>query len=67
MKLQQILKDSNYKLTQFSQDMIEALENRVIEKQSKDKITYKVMCLIRQKEINLTPEEIIRQLYLQIR
>ena len=66
MKLQQILKDSNYKLTQFSQDMIEALENRVIEKDSKGKITYKVMCLIRQKEINLTPEEIIRQLYLQI-
>jgi|WetSurMetagenome_2_1015567.scaffolds.fasta_scaffold03015_2 type I restriction enzyme M protein len=66
MKLQQILKDSNYKLTQFSQAMIEDLENRIIEKDSKGKVTYKVMCLIRQKEINLTPEEIIRQLYLQV-
>jgi type I restriction enzyme M protein len=66
MKLQQILKDSNYKLTQFSQDMVEDLENRIIEKESKGKITYKVTCLIRDKEINLTPEEVVRQLYLLV-
>ncbi|EIJ42082.1 type I restriction-modification system methyltransferase subunit [Beggiatoa alba B18LD] len=66
MKIQQILKDSNYKLAQFKQSQIEALENQVIEKESKGKTTYKITCAIRNKEINLTPEEIVRQLYLQV-
>jgi hypothetical protein len=43
MKLQQILKDSNYKLMPFSQEMIEALENQVIEKENKGKAY--VFCL----------------------
>ncbi|AEF84895.1 N-6 DNA methylase [Treponema primitia ZAS-2] len=55
-----ILKNSNYKLTQFDSDKIKALEKRIIEKNTK----YFVTCLIRKKEIRLTPEEIVRQLYL---
>lgn len=64
MKINEILKDSNYKLTQFSQIQIQNLENQVIEKESKGKITYKVVCLVRKKEVVLTPEEVVRQLYL---
>ncbi len=66
MKIQQILKDSNYKLSQFEYVYIEQLEQRIIEKESKAKVSYKVNCLVRCKEINLTPEEIVRQLYLQV-
>jgi type I restriction enzyme M protein len=66
MKLSEILKDSNYKLTQFSQAQIQNLENQVIEKESKGKITYKVVCLVRKKEVLLTPEEVVRQLYLMV-
>jgi len=66
MKLNHILKDSNYKLTQFKQPLIDDLESQIIERESKGKVSYKVTCLIRGKEINLTPEEVIRQLYLRI-
>ncbi|MCP4109303.1 MAG: N-6 DNA methylase [Desulfobacteraceae bacterium] len=66
MKLQNILKDSNYKLTQFKQPLPDDLEKQVIEKKIGQKISYKVECLIRGKEIRLTPEEIVRQLYLRI-
>ncbi|MFZ7295515.1 N-6 DNA methylase [Avibacterium avium] len=64
IKLETILKDSQYKLSQFTQEQIEELETRIISKEQKGKITYFVPCLIRKKEIKLTPEEIIRQLYL---
>jgi len=65
-QLAQILKDSNYKLTQFKVEHIDALETQVIEKENKGKVSYKTTCLIRDKEINLTSEEVIRQLYLII-
>lgn len=64
IKLETILKDGQYKLSQFTQEQIEELEARIISKEQKGKITYFVPCLIRKKEIKLTPEEIIRQLYL---
>ncbi len=65
MKIQEILKDSNYKLTQFAQTQIDELENRITTSQDKKgKDIHKVRCLVRNKEIVLTPEEIVRQLYL---
>lgn len=64
MILQEILKDSNFKLDCFSQDSIGRLETRVITKENKNGIAYYTTCLIRDKEVKLTPEEIIRQLYL---
>ena len=65
MTIQQILKDSNYKLTEFSQKAIDNLESQIITSQDKKgKNIYKVKCLVRAKEIVLTPEEIVRQLYL---
>lgn len=66
MRLSDILKDSNYKLTQFSADKIKTLEENIILKDSKDKLIPYIKCLIRDKEIKLTPEEAIRQLYVMV-
>ena len=64
--IKQILGSSSYGLTQFETETrskhIKELEKSVI----KNNGTYKVKCLIRDKEIKLTPEEIVRQLYLAV-
>lgn len=62
--LQTILRDTDYKLTQFSPENIDRLEKGIIVKDSKGAISLYTTCLIRQKEIKLTPEEIVRQLYI---
>ncbi len=64
MKLPEILKDSNYKLTQFKQDKIDRLEASIATEETRGKLTPYVTCLVRKKKIKLTPEEVIRQLYL---
>jgi type I restriction enzyme M protein len=67
MTLSEILRDSNYKLTQFSLDDFQMLENRiVIRTDSKGKDIPYAKCLVRNKEIRLTPEEVIRQLFIQV-
>ncbi len=66
MTLSEILKDSNYKLSQFSQDKINALELTIIMKSVRDQFYPYVNCLKRKKEIRLTPEEVIRQLYMMV-
>jgi len=67
MKLTEILRDSNYKLTQFNLVEIQNIENRIIIKQdSKGTDTPYIHCLIRKKDIKLVPEEVIRQLFLQL-
>jgi type I restriction enzyme M protein len=67
MKLSEILKDSSYKLGQFSLDKIQLLQDAVFIRDTKDKksIPY-VKCIVRNKEIKLTPEEIVRQLYAMV-
>ncbi len=63
--LSQILKDSSYKLTQFNESKTKTLESKITSKENKSgKQDFYTTCLIRKKEIKLTPEEIIRQLYL---
>lgn len=64
--LTDILKDSNYKLTQFSQSIISQFENSIFTKEIKGKEVPYVECIVRKKEIKLTPEEVIRQLYLLV-
>jgi type I restriction enzyme M protein len=54
-----------YELTQFNQKQIENFEKSIIVKEQKGKSEYYVNCIVRKKEIKLTPEEIIRQLYLR--
>lgn len=62
MILSDILKDSNYKLTQFSQEQIAMFEESITIKENKGKNSAYVTCLVRKKEIKLTPEEAVRQL-----
>lgn len=58
-KLQQILKDSNYSLALFDEKLVSGLESKITEKDGK----FYVVCAIRDKEIVLKPEEVVRQLY----
>ena len=64
MKISEILKDTNYKLTKFQDEYINKLEESVFEKELKSGKAYYIKCLVRNKDIKLTPEEIIRQLYI---
>jgi type I restriction enzyme M protein len=61
--IQTILKDSNYHLSLFSLDEIEGLREKIIIKEARKKETPFVKCIIRDKDVQLKPEEIVRQLY----
>ncbi|SDJ77122.1 N-6 DNA methylase [Sediminibacillus albus] len=65
-KLGEILKDSNYKLTQFSEDKINYIEENLYEKKVRGKMALYFNCLVRKKDVKLTPEEIVRQLYILV-
>ncbi|MDR0618521.1 MAG: type I restriction enzyme HsdR N-terminal domain-containing protein, partial [Bacteroidales bacterium] len=67
MQLSEILKDSDYRHVQFDLMLIYEFEQRIIVRtdNKRREIPY-INCLIRKKEIRLTPEEAIRQLYLEI-
>jgi type I restriction enzyme M protein len=66
MRLADILKDSNYKLSQFTAAEIQQLEQSITLKATKSGEVPYTVCLVRQKLIKLTPEEVIRQLYLKV-
>jgi type I restriction enzyme M protein len=66
MKLADILKDSSYKLSQFTPAEVEQLEQTITLKKTKNGEAPYTICLVRKKEIKLTPEEAIRQLYLRV-
>lgn len=66
MNLADILKDSNYKLSQFTTAEIKQLEQAITLKATKSGEVPYTVCLVRQKAIKLTPEEAIRQLYLRV-
>ncbi|MFQ5687902.1 MAG: restriction endonuclease subunit R, partial [Candidatus Scalindua sp.] len=55
--IQTILKDSNYHLALFTEDEIEALRSKVFTKTTRGKETPFVTCIIRDKDIQLKPEE----------
>ncbi len=59
-----ILKDSKYNLTQFNYGQIEQLESKIVYRDAKGGAKPYVECLVRKKDVYLTPEEIVRQLYL---
>jgi type I restriction enzyme M protein len=61
--LQSILKDSNYNLSLFTSEEVEALRKKALIKEVKGKQTFFVNCVVRDKEIQLKPEEVVRQLY----
>lgn len=64
MKFEHILKDSNYSLSLFTPEEIEALENRITAREARGKEAYFVRCLVRERDVQVKPEEIVRQLYL---
>ncbi len=66
MTLSKILRDSNYKLTQFSEEKIKFLEENIFTKEVKGKTVPYIKCLVRKKDIKLTPEEVVRQLYILV-
>lgn len=64
MPFEQILKDSDYSLSLFTPEEIKAVENRVSVRPTRGKDTYFVRCLVRDKDVQLKPEEVVRQPYL---
>lgn len=66
MILANILKDTNYKSTQFNSEIIKSLEDRIVIRNINNKKIPYVVCSIREKEIKLVPEEAIRQLYITV-
>ena len=58
-KILDIIKNSNYSFSIFNESLVNKLEKNIIEKSGK----YYANCIIRDKEIFLKPEEIVRQLY----
>lgn len=64
MYLAEILRDSNYQVTLFSEKEIRKFESSIKVKEGKQGKTYFVNCLIRKKEIKLNPEEVVRQLFI---
>lgn len=59
-----VMKDSPYMLTQFSDEAVKAIEQRAfIKTDKKGKDVAYIKCLVRDKDIVLKPEEIVRQLY----
>ena len=66
MNLATILKDSSYRLKQFGGEKIKALEESISLREMRGKTVPYVKCLVRKKDIKLTPEEAIRQLYISV-
>lgn len=67
MTLSEILKDSDYRQSQFKFENICKFEEKITVRNDKNgKAVPYIVCAIRNKEIRLTPEEAVRQLYLDI-
>ncbi len=64
IKLSDLLRDSAYKLTQFTPEQIQTLESGITVKTTEKSVTPYVNCLVRGKSIKLTPEEAVRQLFI---
>ena len=63
--ISKIVADSNYKIEQFNQTEIDSVESLITTKtDKKGKKVYYVKCQIRDKDIKLTDEELVRQLYI---
>lgn len=62
--IEQIIgKTQAHSLKMFSQDEIDWLEESIFKRQTKRGEEFAVKCFVREKEIKLMPEEVVRQLY----
>lgn len=66
MLLSDLLRDTDYKLNQFSGKIIKEFEKKIYLKDTRGKQVPHVVCAVRNKEIQLKPEEAIRQLYIAV-
>jgi len=67
MILSDILRDSNYRLTQFSiEDQLHLEKSISLRADTKGNPVPYIKCHVRNKEIKLTPEEVIRQLFIAV-
>lgn len=64
MTLNEVLKNTNYDVSLFSEEARKYIEDAIIIKTVRDKETPFITCLKRGKETVLKPEEAVRQLYL---
>ena len=66
MLVSNILKNSNYGTSLFAVEEITAIEQRIAIRPATDKAkeTAYIKCLVRNKEVKLMPEEVVRQLYI---
>ena len=63
-RIQEIIHDSEYKLDQFDQLTIEAVGRLIFQKKVSGRFSDYITCQVRNKEIKLTAEELIRQLFI---
>lgn len=67
MKLTDIIKGTEYDLSLFSKDQISELESRVIQRATTKGVDYYITCIAdKTRTRRLTPEEVVRQLYLLV-
>ena len=64
MTLNELFKNTNYDDTLFSAEIKAAVETRIFMKSVRGAAVPYITCAIRDKEIKLTPEEAVRQLYI---
>ena len=62
-KINEIIKGSEYDLSLFTEEQINKIDNAIYSKESKSGTNYYITCQVRKKDIRLTPEEVVRQLY----
>ena len=61
--LESILRDSRHSLSLFDEGEIERLRAQVFTKLTRGKPTPYVKCVVRDRDVRLNPEEVVRQLY----
>ncbi len=62
--LDELFKDSTHNCTIFSEDAINTVQEAIFTKEVKGVDVPYIKCLVRNKDIKLTPEEAVRQLYI---
>lgn len=62
--LESFLSDSAHKSAIFTAEQVKSLENNAYSKISRGKETFYIKCAVRNKEIKLTPEECVRQMFI---
>ena len=61
MNISEVLKNTSYDTSMFSDSAIKAIEDNVFLKEVRGKDVPHITCLIRNKPIRLSPEEVVRR------